>query len=852
MSETQHPVSQEARGGLTRSVARYDEMLDRAGLLRPQWQALARAFKQMTPQEYASRLASTRNMMRDNGVTYNVYDEAGGQARPWQLDIVPFVIGAADWAVIEAGIAQRARLSDLLLRDIYGPQTLIAGGHIPPHMVFGHPQFLRPLMGVEPAGGVHVHLYSADLARKPDGSWVVMSARADAPSGIGYALENRIVISQTFADLFQDLQVERLASFFHSYREHVLGLAEARKGRAVLLTPGPYNEAYFEHAYLAHYLGLSMVEGQDLAVRDGLVYLKTLAGLEPVGTVFRRLDSDFCDPLEFRADSKLGVPGLAEAARAGGVVLANALGGGVIESPGMNAYLPNAARALLGEELAIPDIPTVWCGTAWGRKEALARLGDVVVRNAFDARQLFWRGSSARLGSEMKAAERAELVSQLERRGATFVVQDLAAMGLAPVYDSAGLTLKPASLRVFAAWTPGGYKVMPGALTRVAQDETIRALSMQSGAASKDTWVLSSAPVDKFSLLPSSDVPVAIRRIGDEAPSRAMDNLFWLGRYAERAENLVRVLRAVVHRLGDDTAMTTSSAASELARRLLLPQGEVSAAAIEDAAKGDTTELYDELHALVFASDAAQGLQRLLQAVQRTAWAVRDRLSFDTWRTVHAFTSAEGVSDLSRAYESAGMRTYFDTLIRRGAALSGLSAENMTRGSNWLFLDIGRRIERASHAAWLVRSMLSPDEDEIEHIQHALEIADSAMTYRYRYLNVFQSPPAIDLLLLDPANPRSAAFQFATILRHVLSLPKITPVQRKNFPKLIIDEARDCMLNADPFELARSDETGKRAALTAMCESIEEIMPRLSDAIADAYFQHATARRAGAVRAEKP
>jgi uncharacterized alpha-E superfamily protein len=298
--------------------------------------------------------------------------------------------------------------------------------------------------------------------------------------------------------------------------------------------------------------------------------------------------------------------------------------------------------------------------------------------------------------------------------------------------------------------------------------------------------------------------------------------------------------------------MMTSSAASELARRLLLPQGEVSAAAIEDAAKGDTTELYDELHALVFASDAAQGLQRLLQAVQRTAWAVRDRLSFDTWRTVHAFTSAEGVSDLSRAYESAGMRTYFDTLIRRGAALSGLSAENMTRGSNWLFLDIGRRIERASHAAWLVRSMLSPDEDEIEHIQHALEIADSAMTYRYRYLNVFQSPPAIDLLLLDPANPRSAAFQFATILRHVLSLPKITPVQRKNFPKLIIDEARDCMLNADPFELARSDETGKRAALTAMCESIEEIMPRLSDAIADAYFQHATARRAGAVRAEKP
>jgi uncharacterized circularly permuted ATP-grasp superfamily protein len=224
------------RAQMSHPIARYDEMLDLGGAVRPQWQALARAFKQMTPEEYAKRLASTRNIMRDNGVTYNVYDEAGGQARPWQLDIVPFIIGAADWAIIESGIAQRARLSDLVLRDIYGPQKLIKEGHIPPHLVFGHPQFLRPLMGIEPVGGVHVHLYSADLARKPDGSWVVMSARADAPSGIGYALENRIVISQTFPDLFQDLQVERQASFFHAHREHVLGLAAARKGRAVLLT----------------------------------------------------------------------------------------------------------------------------------------------------------------------------------------------------------------------------------------------------------------------------------------------------------------------------------------------------------------------------------------------------------------------------------------------------------------------------------------------------------------------------------------------------------------------------------------------------------------------------------------
>jgi uncharacterized circularly permuted ATP-grasp superfamily protein/uncharacterized alpha-E superfamily protein len=824
-------------------------MMDHGGALRPQWQGLAREFGKLTPEDYASRVASMRGMVRDNGVTYNVYDDAGGRARPWQLDIVPFVIGAEDWAAIEKAIEQRARLADLLLRDIYGTQKLIAEAHLPPHLVLGHPQFLRPLMGVEPAGGVHVHLYSADLARTPDGSWMVLSARADAPSGIGYALENRIVISQTFPDLFRNMQVARLATFFRAYREHVLALS-AEKGRAVLLTPGPYNEAYFEHAYLAHYLGLTLVEGQDLAVRDRQVFLKTLAGLERVGVIFRRLDSDFCDPLEFRAESALGVPGLAEAARTGGVVLANALGGGVAEAPSMAAYLPNVAKALLGEDLLIPDIPTVWCGTAWGRKEAMARIKDVVVRDSFDARQLFWRGSTARLGAEMKPEEIATLHARMERRGATFVVQDIAPLGLAPVYANGGMSAKPASIRVFAAWTPDGYVVMPGALARVAQNDSIRALSMQSGAASKDTWVLSSGPVDNFSLLKPTSAPLAIRRTGDEAPSRAMDNLFWLGRYAERAENLVRTLRAVVHRLGDDNALTTSLAASDLARRLLLPQGQASVAAINEAAGGRNPRLSAELQALVFSGESAQGLQRMLQAVQRTAWSVRDRLSSDTWRSIHAFTAGEGAETQQQFSSSGAMRSYLDTQIRRASALSGLSAENMTRGDNWLFLDTGRRVERCAHAAWLMGQLLASQDDDVENIQYALEIADSGMTYRYRYLNVFQIAPAIDLLVLDPTNPRSVALQVATILRHALSLPKITPIQQKNFVKTLAMEARALVLDADPFALALADESGKRTRLRQLCTAVSDLMPRLSDAIADAYFQHASPRRAGAAPTE--
>src|SRR6201996_9017164 len=399
------------------SVGRFDELREADGTVRPHWRAFARTLSQLTPQEFERRQASARATVQDNGVTYNVYDDRGGQARPWQLDIVPFILSPADWAKIEAAVLQRANLADLILRDVYGPQTLIKNNVLPPHLVTGHPQFLRPLCSTKPLRDVHVHLYSADLARGPDGNWKVMASRADAPGGLGYALENRLVVAQTFPESFGDMRVARLAAFFNAYKESVLGLGHSRRDRAVLLTPGPYNEAYFEHVYLAHYLGLTLVQGDDLAVRDGQVFIKTLTGLERVAAIFRRVDSDFCDPLEFRGDSALGVPGLVEAVRAGGVVLANALGGGVVESPVMDAYLPALAKALLNEELKIPDVATIWCGTEWGRKAAMARLASGMVRNAFDARPLFSRNSTARLGSDMSAEERARFATRIARRG---------------------------------------------------------------------------------------------------------------------------------------------------------------------------------------------------------------------------------------------------------------------------------------------------------------------------------------------------------------------------------------------------------------------------------------------------
>ncbi len=818
---------------------RFDELRDGEGLVRPHWRAFARTLSGLSPEEFERRQASARATVQDNGVTYNVYDDRGGHARPWQLDIVPFILSASDWATIETAVIQRAHLADLLLRDLYGPQRLMREGVLPPHLVTGHPQFLRPLCGTKPAHNVHVHLYSADLARGPDGSWKVMASRADAPGGLGYALENRLVVAQTFPENFGDLRVARLAAFFNAYKENVLNLGGSRRDRAVLLTPGPYNEAYFEHVYLAHYLGLTLVQGDDLAVRDGQVFLKTLTGLEKVACIFRRVDSDFCDPLEFRGDSALGVPGLVEAVRSGGVVMANALGGGVIESPAMDAYLPAVCDALLDEELKIPDIATIWCGTEWGRKAALARLGRSMLRDAFDARPLFSRNSSARLGADLGKEERERAIAHINRRGENVVLQEISPLGMAPVFENGKFSAKPVSLRVFAAWTPNGWMVMPGGLTRVAADNTVRALSMQSGASSKDAWVLSSAPVDNFSLLANGGKTLEIKHLGESAPSRAMDNLFWLGRYAERTENFVRILRAVAGRLNDEPA-----GALEVARKLLIPFSQASDTPIEEIA--GEAELTAEMQLLIYGNKVSRGLQRLLLRVEQTAWSVRDRLSLDTWRTIHALTAQEELPPPDAPFEAPAARFYLDALVRRAAALSGLSAENMTRGPNWLFMDLGRRLERAQHLAWLVRQTVGEaDVRETEHLRIVLEIADSAMTYRSRYLNVFQLVPFVDLLLLDEHNPRSCAFQLAAIESHLRELPRITLAQRSDMPRTIAHEMRAEVTNAHPARLAFC-ESGRRPGLIELTESIHFDAALLSDAIADAYFQHASRRRTGA------
>ena len=518
---------------------------------RPHWTRLTESLQSIGPDELAFRGTQAEQRIRENGMTYNIYGDPLGAHRPWKIDLVPLLISDGEWRFIEAGIIQRAELLSCLLEDLYGSQTLLKEGHLPPALLFANPAFLRPLVGVEVPRGSYLHTLAVDLARSPDGQWWVLAHRTQAPSGSGYALENRLIVSELLPELFRSSNVERLAPFFRAQRDALARLSKRSNPRIVLLTPGPHNETYFEHSYLARYLGFTLVTGADLTVRDRCVFLKTVGGLEQVDVILRRVDDDFCDPLELRGDSLLGVSGLVEAVVAGNVSIANALGSGVVESAAILPFLPGLAKHLLGEELKLPSVATWWCGQQSALDWVAGHLQSVVVKPAFSS-----LGMEPVFGSELGAAEREAFLERLRSRPHEYVAQEQVQLSTAPVWENASLHSRSIVLRTYVINTGSGWVAFPGGLVRVAEAQG-SVVSMQRGGHSKDAWVLSEQPVDTFSMLPARDEPVELRRVSLVVPSSVADNTFWLGRYVERAENQARIVRSLIPRinLGDDAEL---------------------------------------------------------------------------------------------------------------------------------------------------------------------------------------------------------------------------------------------------------------------------------------------------------
>jgi uncharacterized circularly permuted ATP-grasp superfamily protein/uncharacterized alpha-E superfamily protein len=821
-----------------RTAPGHDEAFEHGGETRRHWAVLFDSLRDLGPAELGRRWREARDLIRENGVTYNVYGDPAGIARPWQLDPIPLLIPPDEAAALERGLVQRARLLELVLSDLYGPQNLLSQRLLPPELVYANPGFLRAVHGIETPGGRYLHLYAANLGRDAGGRWVVIGDRTQAPSGAGYALENRIVMTRTLPEAFRDCRVHRLALFFQTFRDTLRALAPRNKEnpRVVLLTPGPYNETYFEHAYLARYLGYSLVEGGDLTVRDNRVFLKVLGGLQPVEVIFRRLDDDFCDPLELRPDSFLGVPGLVHAVRSGNVAVANALGTGLLETPALTAFLTRLCREFLGEDLRLDSVPTWWCGEPQSLRHVLERLDDLVIKPAFPASRI-----EPAFPAGLSAGQRAELAGRIRERPREYVAQARLDLSSTPVLSGGRLVPRKMVMRSYlAADGGGGFAYMPGGLTRVSAAEDTMVVSMQQGGGSKDTWVLADSAVSEFSLLPAGGSRVTPTRSGGSLPSRAADNLFWLGRYAERAEGLTRLLRGIFVRLAERPGLGDCPELPYLLRVL-------AARADPKAPPPDETDdLFSRIFPMVFGRSDPHTLASVVRTVRQSASIVRDLISLDMWRVVN--TLGELTDEAVAGPTPAEVLDLLNRTVITLAAFGGLASDSMTRGEGWRFLDIGRRLERSLHLIELLRTTLErPAPQEGPVLDAVLEVVDSGMTYRRRYLSSLQAEPVLDLVMEDETNPRSLASQLVALVDDVDHLPR-PPAGRSPEQRFAL-AALDSVRLAEPGRLA-AVEGGTRLALRDLLKHVGGWLPLLSDAITQQYLGHLQTSRHLAVPEE--
>ncbi|EFF75213.1 circularly permuted type 2 ATP-grasp protein [Achromobacter piechaudii] len=784
------------------------------------------------------RVDGVARQIRENGITYNIYAEANGSARPWSLDLLPFVIDDTDWSAIEQGVRQRATLLNQILADVYGPQTLLAERLIPPALVLGHPGYLRPLRGYEPVGGTYLHIAAFDLARASDGGWWVVSQRTQAPSGLGYLLENRLTISGMFPEAFKELRVQHLATSYRRlmdmlYKLSPGALTAQTPPRIVLLTPGPYNETYFEQTYLARYLGITLVEGGDLVVRDKLLYLKTLHGLERVHAVLRRLDDDFCDPLELRSDSTLGVPGLLQVMRAGNVLVANSLGTSFLESPAINGFLPAINRRLFDADLLLPSLPSWWCGEAAAREQALANLPGMVVKSTYPSNTR--GGFEPVIGGAVPPAEYAALHARIADNPDAYTLQEYLPLSQAPSWNAGHIVPRAAMLRVFViADGEGGWNVLPGGLTRIANREQ-QIVSMQRGGSSMDTWVTTRGAVDTFSMLPVQlrleDIAPAHRPVS----SRAAENLFWMGRYTERAENDVRLATVALTWLNsdEDNAGELFAAVETLCRR----SGLAPAAPTLSARVFEST-----LVAELASAEAQGGVARNLGALAFAAGQIRDRLSPEHWRlvvTAHdwflrmasAGKAREAESPVSAPDVLRGLRN----LAMQLSAITGSQTDRMTRDDGWRLLTIGRQIERLSAMAGLLgelfrRNAVLGDSG----FNMLLDLFDSKITYRAYYPGRQEVPALLNLLVLEPANPRSLACVLNVLRKEVARLPDTVAGPGRDLVHLLPPDGVGVSL----ADLSRQTQ-GLYAGVLALCAQLEHAASTLSNEISLRYFSHA-------------
>ncbi len=719
-----------------------DELVDASGNVRPAWRQFIDHFARLSPEDLSARFEQGDQYLRDAGVLFRQYGETGSTERAWPLSHVPVLIEQAEWNQISEGLIQRAELLENVCADLYGEARLVREGHLPASLIGMSEEWLRPMVGVRPRSGHFLNFIAFEIGRGPDGQWWVLGDRVQAPSGAGFALENRVATARVFADFYGNANIHRLAGFFRSFRDTLNDLRGDTESRVGILTPGRLNDTYFEHAYIARYLGFMLLEGEDLTVQDGEVMVRTIGGLQPVSVLWRRIDASYADPLELNETSRLGTPGLVESIRRGKLAMVNALGSGILETRALLAFLPRISQALFGEPLKLPNIATWWCGQETERAHVRANAHRMMIGPALSTRLPFDADDSTMLGANLQSGPGGVVDDLLDAEGPMLVGQEAVTLSTTPVQTENGLAPRPMSVRVFLARTSRGWRLMPGGYARIGRTQDATAIALQRGGSVADVWIVSDRPVRNETLLPSPASP-HVRAQQAELPSRAADNLFWMGRYVERAEGLIRQLRAWHVRLAE-SGRTDS--------QLLAYASQYPGFLGADPALGMPADL---ANAIVSATASAA--------------QVRDRFSIDGWTALNEL-AASAPRRLASVVPGDAAARALSLLLRQITGFSGLVHDNMYRNAGWRFLSIGRSIERASSMAWALSWFAQPDAPD-GALDYVVEVGDSSMSHRRLYAVTSIRSTVIDLLACDAMNPRSILYHLAELKAQIALLP---------------------------------------------------------------------------------
>lgn len=751
--------------------AQNDEMLDSDGRVRPVWAGFLDHLSGLTPEELSARFSRGDQYLRDAGVLFRQYDESLSSEREWPLSHIPVLLGEAEWQTISAGLIERADLLEYVLRDFYGQNTLVETGQLPATLLSQNPAWLRPMVGAVRAGEDVLHAISFEIGRGPDGKWWVISDLLEAPSTAGFAIENRIAMGRVFPNFFNTANVHRLAGFFDEFQQSLYRMRGGAEGEIALLSPGPMNQNYAEHAYIARYLGLLLVEGEDLIVQDGRAMVRTVAGPRPIAVLWSRLPSGMVDPLELNPDSMLGAAGLVQAVRDGTFKTVNMIGAGVLETRALMAFLPKIARARLGRGLALPNIATWWCGQQAQRDHVLAHAERMMVGNAFSTTPLMADPATIPLGGA-GALDAGRLAQMLKAGGRNLVGQEAVTLSTTPAFEGGKLIARPMCVRISLGRTANGWAVLPGGYARISAGNDAKALAMQRGGKVADVWVTS----DKKLVTPPlrSQETRAITRSSAHAilPSRAADNLFWVGRYAERAEQHMRLFRAYFARISDGAG-----------------HGDAMPAYIRAQLMDDVAP-QARLMAQGFSLPLAQGLA----AAQR----ISDRFSPDGMMALRGLVAHMTTLE-ERPVKTDEIPREISSLLRRITGFAGLVHENMYRSDGWRFMSIGASLERAAQMCATLAACTDPQAPAGAH-DLALEVGDSVVSHRARFVVWANSASVIDLLCLDPANPRSVRYHISRTRGHIAHLP------RQETGHILSDVARQVLDVETRLATATSDE----------------------------------------------